>query len=141
VREEYRKSVELWLEEARKIAPSVVQWIGIYYRASYLLGEDSTDLVLGPYIGPETEHTRIPLDRGMCGLALRENRVVNVDDVREDARHIACSLTTRSELVIPLYDQKGDSVAELDVDSDTLKAFTPELEARFKAFSKSFPLL
>lgn len=127
-----------WLEEAKAISPQIVDWIGIYFKASYLNGEDSTDLVLGPYLGEETEHTRIALDRGMCGLALREERVVNVADVREEGDHIACSLSTRSELVIPLEGPNGDFIAELDIDSNTLGAFTKELEQQFIEFSKSF---
>lgn len=132
------KELEKWLEDARKIAPELVDWIGIYFKASYLNGEASTDLVLGPFIGEETEHTRISLDRGMCGLALREERVVNVSDVREEGDHIACSLSTRSELVIPLKGADGSFIAELDIDSNTLSAFSSELEEKFISFSKTF---
>lgn len=132
------KELEKWLEDARKIAPELVDWIGIYFKASYLNGEASTDLVLGPFIGDETEHTRISLDRGMCGLALREERVVNVSDVREEGDHIACSLNTRSELVIPLKGADGSFIAELDIDSNTLSAFSSELEEKFISFSKTF---
>lgn len=130
--------LQKWLERAKEIAPDLVDWIGIYFKASYLNGEDSTDLVLGPFIGEATEHTRIPLERGMCGLALREERIVNVADVREESEHIACSLKTRSELVIPLKGETGDFIAELDIDSDTLNAFSPELESKFKKFADSF---
>lgn len=127
-----------WLEEAKKIAPELVDWIGIYFKTSYLNDEDSTDLVLGPFIGEETDHIRIPIDRGMCGLALREEKVVNVADVREETEHIACSLKTRSELVIPLKGETGEFIAELDIDSNTLNAFSSELEAKFKEFANSF---
>jgi len=127
-----------WLLECQKIAPELVDWIGIYFKASYLNDEDSTDLVLGPFIGEATEHTRIPIDRGMCGLALREEKIVNVSDVRKEAEHIACSLTTRSELVIPLADENGVLIAELDIDSNTLDAFSPGIEKKFIEFSKTF---
>lgn len=133
-----KTQLEKWLEEARLISPEVVDWIGIYFRASYLNGEDSTDLILGPFIGEETEHTRISLDKGMCGLALREERVVNVSDVREVEDHIACSLKTRSELVIPLEGENGEFIAELDIDSNTLGAFSPLIEQQFIEFSKTF---
>ncbi len=132
------KELTRWLEEASDIAPEIVDWIGIYFKASYLNGEDSTDLVLGPFIGEPTDHTRISIDRGMCGLALREERVVNVEDVREQSDHIACSLKTRSELVIPLEGTSGEFIAELDIDSNTLGAFTPLIEKRFIEFSKTF---
>lgn len=131
-------NLKKWLEEAKEIAPELVDWIGIYFKTSYLNDEDSTDLVLGPFIGEETDHIRIPIDRGMCGLALREEKVVNVADVREVTEHIACSLKTRSELVIPLKGDSGEFIAELDIDSNTLNAFSPELEAKFKEFANSF---
>ncbi len=73
-------------------------------------------------------------------MALREERVVNVPDVRENGEHIACSLKTRSELVLPLKDPNGQMVAELDIDSNTLRAFSPELEARFRAYAETFRL-
>lgn len=132
------KELENWLKEAQKIAPEIVDWIGIYFKASYLNGEDSTDLVLGPYIGEATDHTRIPIDKGMCGLALREEKIVNVADVREESEHIACSLSTRSELVIPLKGNDGSFVAELDIDSNTLDAFSPEVEKKFREFADTF---
>lgn len=132
------KELETWLKKAKDIAPEVVDWIGIYFKASYLNDENSTDLILGPFIGEETEHTRIGIDKGMCGLALREEKIVNVADVRKEGEHIACSLSTRSELVIPLKGDDGSFVAELDIDSNTLNAFTPELEKKFREYCESF---
>lgn len=130
-----------WLRTVKAIDPKRFTWIGIYYRASYLLGEDGTDLVLGPFIGAPTDHVRIPLERGLCGLALREERVVNQADVHADPRHIACSITTKSELIVPLpVGQKGNYIAELDIDSDTAAAFSPEIEAKVQALCKDFPL-
>lgn len=130
-----------WLRRVKAIAPDLFTWLGVYYRASYLLNEDSTELVLGPFMGAPTDHVRIPLERGLCGLALREERVVNQADVHADERHIACSLTTKSELIIPLpVDKKGGYIAELDIDSDTLAAFTPPIEAKVRAICADFPL-
>lgn len=130
-----------WLRTVKNFDPKRFTWIGLYYRASYLLKENSSDLVLGPFIGAPTDHVRIPLERGLCGLALREERVVNQADVHADTRHIACSLSTKSELIIPLpVDQAGQYVAELDIDSDQLAAFTPEIEAKVKLLCASFPV-
>lgn len=137
----YYAKVQEWLEKIKSQQPQVCDWIGIYYKESYLEKLDSTDLVLGPYIGEETEHTRISIDRGFCGMALREERTVNVADVTKDATHIACSLKTRSELVVPIADKHGKYVAELDIDCNKLNAFTPELEEFFKQAVKSFPLM
>jgi putative methionine-R-sulfoxide reductase with GAF domain len=139
--EVYFANVLQWLEKVKAGHPEVCDWIGIYYKESYLHKLDSTDLVLGPYIGEVTNHVRIPLDRGFCGMALREERTVNVADVTKDATHIACSLKTRSELVVPIADSNGNFVAELDIDCNNLSAFTPELEKYFKEAVTSFPLL
>lgn len=137
----YFAKVLSWLEELKSKEPSVCDWIGIYYKESYLYKLDSTDLVIGPYIGEFTEHVRIPIDRGFCGMALREERTVNVADVTQDSTHIACSLKTRSELVVPIADKNGKFVAELDIDCNRLNAFTSELELFFQNAVKSFPLL
>ncbi len=127
-----------WVKGARDLVSDVTDWIGIYYKANYYLEEDTTDLILGPYYGESTSHTRIPLERGLCGLALREERVVNVADVHQDTRHIACSLKTNSELIIPLKDSQGNMVAELDIDCNQLGAFSPEIEKKFKDYCQSF---
>lgn len=138
--EKYFAEVLKWLEQTKQLAPEVCDWIGIYYKESYLYNKASTDLVIGPYIGEETEHVRISIDRGFCGMALREERTVNVADVTKDPVHIACSLKTRSELVVPIADRSGKFIAELDIDCNRLNAFTPPLEALFQNAVKSFPL-
>ncbi len=127
-----------WLKEVQAIAPQKIDWIGVYFKASYYLNEDSTDLVLGPFIGEDTDHKRIPIDKGYCGMALREEKTVNIDDVTKSDVHIACSLETRSELVIPLKDKSGVFIAELDLDSNTLSAFDKELVSKVKASCESF---
>jgi GAF domain-containing protein len=96
-------------------------WVGVY-----LLAGDT--LVLGPYVGPPTDHTRIPVGTGVCGTAVAEDRNVVVDDVRRLDNYLACSLRTRSEIVVLIRDQ-GDVVGQFDVDSDDLAAFGPADEA------------
>ncbi|MGZ3789887.1 MAG: GNAT family N-acetyltransferase [Bacteriovorax sp.] len=137
----YFAKVYQWLLETKKIAPDVCDWIGVYYKESYLYNMTSTDLVIGPYIGEETEHTRISIDRGFCGMALREERTVNVSDVTKDSTHIACSLKTRSELVVPIANREGQFIAELDIDCNQLNAFAPQIEKVFQEAIKTFPLL
>jgi len=131
-------SFQAWVRGAKDLVPEVTDWIGIYYKANYFLEEETTDLILGPYYGESTTHTRIPLERGLCGLALREERVVNVADVHEDERHIACSLKTKSELIIPLKDKDGLLVAELDIDCNKLGAFDSDIEEKFKSYCRDF---
>jgi L-methionine (R)-S-oxide reductase len=90
-------------------------WAGIY-----LL--DGDELVLGPYLGKPSPHTRIPLNRGICGAAATEKATIIVDDVNADPRYLACSLETRSEIVVPIM--RGDRVlGEIDIDSDRPAAF------------------
>jgi putative methionine-R-sulfoxide reductase with GAF domain len=128
-----------WIDGARSIAPKLCDWIGIYFQASHLTpnGEPQS-LWVAPYRGEATEHMDIPVQSGLCGLAFRERRIVNMADVHADPRHIACSLKTRSELILPLYDRAGLMVAELDIDSWTAGAFTPEIEELFVDYAKSF---
>jgi L-methionine (R)-S-oxide reductase len=93
-------------------------WVGIY-----LL--DGDELVLGPFRGKPSPHTRIPLGRGICGAAATEKATIVVDDVNADSRYLACSLETRSEIVVPIMN--GDEVlGEIDIDSDRPAAFGPD---------------
>ncbi len=134
----FAMTLHAWICEAKSLSPEVCDWIGIYYKAGAFLEVETTDLYLGPYIGEYTDHQVIPLNRGLCGLALREERVVNVANVHEESLHIACSLKTNSELIIPLKNSKGEMIAELDIDCNRIGAFSPEIEDKFKKFSESF---
>lgn len=93
-------------------------WVGIYF-------VDGDNLVLGPYDGEPTEHTVIPVSEGICGAAVREGGTILVDDVRADERYIACSFSSRSEIVVPIF-KDGVPVAEIDIDSNTPSAFKEE---------------
>ena len=79
-------------------------------------------LVIGPYQGSHG-CLRIEFSRGVCGAAAREKRTQLVPDVAAFADHIACSSTTRSEIVVPVLTPDGRLLAVLDVDSDDLAAF------------------
>ncbi len=97
-------------------------WVGFYMvEKSVLPGVDPV-LVLGPYVGAPTTHTRIPLNQGICGAAVTEGRTVIVDDVNADPRYLACSLETKSEIVVPIH-LRGEIVGELDIDSHEAAAF------------------
>ena len=90
-------------------------WAGIY-----LLEGD--ELVLGPYLGKPSPHTRIPLNRGICGAAASQQTTIIVDDVKSDPRYLACSLETKSEIVAPIM-KDGVVLGEIDIDSDQPAAF------------------
>lgn len=79
-------------------------------------------LKIGPYQGGHGCLV-IPFDRGVCGAAARSGQVQIVDDVEAFAGHIACSSTTRSEIVLPVWDGSGDMIGVLDIDSDQPAAF------------------
>ena len=92
-------------------------WVGVY------MIEGGDTLVLKAWDGPAaTEHVRIPIGQGICGLAAREARTVVVDDVNKDPRYLACFKQTRSEIVVPIS-TSGKVVGEIDVDSDKPAAF------------------
>jgi GAF domain-containing protein len=85
-------------------------------------------LKIGPYQGGHGCLV-IPFSRGVCGAAARTGQVQNVPDVEAFSDHIACSSSTKSELVLPVWNGKGQLLGVLDLDSDTPAAFTPEDEA------------
>ncbi len=96
---------------------------GYNWTGFYLMKGDY--LEVGPYVGPVTEHTRIELNQGICGAAANQKRTVNIEDVRSDPRFLACSISTRSEIVVPLLD--GDKcLGEIDIDSNQSAFFGDE---------------
>lgn len=90
-------------------------WVGIYVL-------DGKELVLGPFLGKPSPHTRIPLGQGICGAAATERATIVVDDVNADPRYLACSIETQSEIVVPIM-RDGDVFGEIDIDSDQPAAF------------------
>ena len=98
-----------------KDAMPTYTWVGIYVL-------DGEELVLGPFLGKPSPHTRIPLGRGICGAAATEKATIVVDDVNADPRYLACSIETKSEIVVPIM-QDGVVLGEIDIDSDRPAAF------------------
>lgn len=97
-------------------------WVGFYMLEP---GAQPPVLLLGHFRGAMTPHTRIPLNQGICGAAASSGKTIVVDDVNGDPRYLACSLETKSEIVVPVFD--GETVAgELDIDSHFHAAFGPE---------------
>ena len=94
------------------------------YTGVYLYVLEGETLVLHAHSGRDTEHVRIPVGQGICGLSARTREAVVVDDVAADPRYLACNLETRSEIVAPIM--RGDRyLAQIDVDSDARAAFGP----------------
>jgi GAF domain-containing protein len=93
-------------------------WTGFYL-------VEGDELQVGPYVGPPTPHTRIEMNQGICGAAASQKKSIIVDDVQADPRFLACSISTRSEIVVPLMD--GDHcLGEIDIDSNQPAAFTED---------------
>jgi GAF domain-containing protein len=92
-------------------------WVGIYV-------VEGNELVLGPFVGKPSPHTRIPLGQGICGAAVTGKATIVVDDVNADPRYLACSVETRSEIVVPIM-RGGQPLGEIDIDSDQPAAFGP----------------
>jgi L-methionine (R)-S-oxide reductase len=102
----------------------VFNWTGFYLTDP----DEEGMLVLGPYVGEETDHTRIPFGTGICGQAAETLNTFVVQDVSKAGNYLACSVDVKSEIVVPIM--KGDQfVGELDIDSHTLNAITPELRS------------
>jgi L-methionine (R)-S-oxide reductase len=97
-------------------------WVGFYMLEK---GGPGDVLVLEAFRGTMTPHTRIALNQGICGAAASTGKTVVVDDVQKDARYLACSLETKSEIVVPIF-VNGKVAGELDIDSHFLAAFGPD---------------
>src|SRR3984957_11208157 len=100
---------------------SYYNWVGFYMLDS----SDENVLVLGPFRGAPTEHVRIPVTEGICGAAVAQGETVIVEDVSADPRYLACSIETKSEIVVPIR-VRDEVVGEIDIDSHDLSAFGPD---------------
>ena len=96
-------------------------WVGIY------LVEGDT-LVLHNYIGKPTEHTHIPIGKGVCGVAVAEGANQIVGDVTKLDNYLACSVETRAEIVV-LIRRGPEILGQIDIDSDVENAFSSDDEA------------
>lgn len=102
-------------------------WVGFYFKNG-----DKNELKLGPYAGAPTDHTIIPFGKGICGQVAVSNKNFVVPDVKAQDNYIACSITVKAEIVVPLF-VKGENVGQIDIDSNTPDPFTHEDE-RFLEF-------
>lgn len=95
-------------------------WVGFYLTDP----ARPRELVLGPYVGAPTDHVRIPFGRGICGQAAERGETVVVQDVSQETNYLSCSLSVRSEIVVPIVAADGAVLGELDIDSHALAPFT-----------------
>jgi GAF domain-containing protein len=102
-------------------------WVGFYFRNG-----TKKELKLGPYAGAPTDHTIIPFGKGICGQVAVSNQNFVVPDVKAQDNYIACSMSVKSEIVIPLF-VDGKNIGQIDIDSNTADPFTAADE-RFLEF-------
>lgn len=95
-------------------------WVGFY-----ILDPVKNELFLGPYVGKPTEHTNIPVGKGICGQVAEKAEPMVVQDVTQVENYLACSLDVQSEIVVPVL-KNGKFVAELDIDSHSPAPFRDE---------------
>ena len=113
--------------ELLKTTVSHYDWVGFYFKNG-----NKEELKLGPYSGAPTDHTIIPFGKGICGQVAVSNKNFVVPDVSAQDNYIACSLTVKSEIVVPLF-LNGENVGQIDIDSNTTDPFT-EQDERFLEF-------
>ena len=97
-------------------------WVGFYFKNG-----DKNELKLGPYVGEPTDHTIIPFGKGICGQVAVSNQNFVVPDVAAQDNYIACSITVKAEIVVPLF-VNGENVGQIDIDSNTPNPFTKDDE-------------
>ena len=106
---------------------SYYNWVGFYFKNG-----DKNELKLGPYVGEPTDHTIIPFGKGICGQVAVSNQNFVVPDVAAQDNYIACSITVKAEIVIPIF-VNGENIGQIDIDSNTSDPFT-EADERFLEF-------
>ncbi len=101
-----------------KEAVPYYDWVGFYFRNG-----DKEELKLGPFAGTPTDHTIIPFGKGICGQVAVSNQNFVVPDVAAQDNYIACSISVKSEIVVPLF-KDGENIGQIDIDSDQADPFT-----------------
>jgi L-methionine (R)-S-oxide reductase len=102
-------------------------WVGFYFRNG-----TKEELILGPYVGAPTDHTVIPFGKGICGQVAVSNQNFVVPDVQAQDNYIACSISVKSEIVVPLF-VNGENIGQIDIDSSVIDPFS-EADERFLEF-------
>jgi L-methionine (R)-S-oxide reductase len=131
---------EVSREGLLRTAAEKIRSAGPPYTSVYLYMLHGDELVLEAYAGRETDHTRIPVGRGVCGTAVASGEDQNVPDVRAVENYLACNAWTRSELVVLI--RRGSTIlGQIDIDSDVPDPFTPEEEAAVKRVADALAIL
>ena len=127
-------------ETLLRIAAEKIRAAGAPYTSVYMYMLHGDELVLEAHAGRDTDHTRIPVGKGVCGTAVATGRDQNVPDVRAIENYLACNTWTRSELVV-LIRRGGTILGQIDVDSDEPDPFTDEEEAEVRRVADAVAVL
>lgn len=123
-----------------QLAATRIRAAGPPYTGVYLYMLHGGELVLEAFDGRPTDHTRIAVGRGICGQAVAERRDLNVPDVTAAQGYLACSVETRSELVV-LIRRHDEILGQIDIDSDVTDGFPPEEEAAVRTVADALAAL
>ncbi len=123
-----------------QLAADRIRAAGPPYTSAYLYMLHGAELVLEAFSGRETDHTRIPAGKGVCGTAVTTGQDQNVGDVRASGNYLACNLETRSELVV-LIRRGATILGQIDVDSDVPDPFTPPEHAETRKVADALAVL
>ena len=126
--------------ELLRTAAEKIRASGPPYTSVYLYMLHGEELVLEAFAGRETDHTRIPVGKGVCGTAVATGQDQNVPDVQAVENYLACNTWTRSELVVLI--RRGERIlGQIDVDSDEPDPFTAEEEAEVRKVADAIAVL
>jgi GAF domain-containing protein len=127
-------------QELLDLAATRIRGAGKPYTGVYLYMLHGDELVLEAFDGRATEHTRIPVGAGICGIAVAERRDLNVPDVSRADGYLACSVETRSELVV-LIRRHDEILGQIDIDSDVTHGFDEAEQAAVKTVADALAAL
>ncbi len=99
---------------------SYFNWTGFYFKNG-----EKEELILGPYVGAETDHTVIPYGKGICGQVAVSGETFVVPDVNAQDNYLSCSIATKAEIVVPIF-KDGENIGQIDIDSHKKDPFTEE---------------
>ncbi|HEY8257807.1 MAG TPA: GAF domain-containing protein [Gemmatimonadales bacterium] len=131
---------EVGRTELLRTAAEKIRGAGSPYTSVYLYMLHGDELVLEAFDGRETDHTRIPVGKGVCGTAVATGEDQNVPDVRAISNYLACNTWTRSELVV-LIRRGAMILGQIDVDSDVPDPFSPDEEAAVRRVADALAVL
>ena len=112
--------LQKWTVEVLDKQIQYYNWTGLYW-----MNDLKGQLELGAYFGEATDHTSIPYGRGICGQVAVSGATFEVPDVHAQDNYLACSLATKSEIVVPIYLEEK-LIGQIDIDSHELDPFTAE---------------